>query len=998
VSKLDSLAVRSVRASSQLRYLQTTRENGNIPRGIATQINFKCAVKDPFFIESCRALSQIQKSRMLDLVIDNQVIRSKSLRKSFYSFKNCIKASLPISDHENLESHLSTIMHNERLELLKRHHSKLQRDVDYAVYIAPSYVDNALPVKKRRKRKRKKVNRTSSHRHQRTLIKGTLPKVEDLSMDNMSRTVVNLTDKELTKEQLYVFFLSHKFAPTPPLPDLSRFENDLNTWFSKMRAKVVFDSFKCGPSKADKRVTDMERCLIKSEASRTFESCKNPALEAFIKCCRAEVDLHRPTQKYVSPDNIAAPIRSALKEVKGWKDVVIRPFDKGVGFFLLGEEDYIQRIGVHLNDRSVYSIVNNKDNLVVELIDVISNWTITFKDELGMSKKVKEWVIPCAELNQPGNMYLNPKAHKPPLYPGRMITTGCGSYIENLSALTAYELKKAVLDYRIIDTPHFLRKIDSLNESTVLLGKEVIHVAIDISNMFTNIPRDMGIQQCTKHLNERTSYDRLFSTECIISALEITLDYNIASFNGTTYRQERGAAMGPKNSCEYADCAMDKIDILVNEGDDEHGPPHRPAFWGRLRDDIYMAWPGTVEQLLEFMSWLNSIHKDLVFTYDYSTDGVEFLDTYVYAVGDVIHTKLYSKPSDTHCYLIPTSCHRNHVLKNIPYGVARRVRQNNSEDTNFLEQREVYTGYLMNRGYHPSIINDAFDKFSDLTYRKNLYALKDKDDTTTCLIPMVMDQNPALPNMGSIIHKYKHLLNLDPRLKKLVRADSVFVSHRKNQTIGGMLVHNKYRAGGTARREKEQENTVNQIPEADPASMPAPQGVDNAGCHACGKCYVCKQKFLSPCSEFSSHHSQQVFPINKYITCQSTNLIYLMECNTCNQSYVGYTTSNLPKRFSNHKSHIKKGIRSCRLVNHFLDIDHALDFSTTASFNSSLSAHLSVIIVDALEFDPEINKLDREKAMEAREGYYQTQLKTLERYGGMNSLDSNHILFKSAGA
>ena len=65
-----------------------------------------------------------------------------------------------------------------------------------------------------------------------------------------------------------------------------------------------------------------------------------------------------------------------------------------------------------------------------------------------------------------------------------------------------------------------------------------------------------------------------------------------------------------------------------------------------------------------------------------------------------------------------------------------------------------------------------------------MYAPKDK----TCLIPMVMDQNPALPNMGSIIHKYKHLLDLDPALKKLVRADSVFVSHRKIKTIGGMLV------------------------------------------------------------------------------------------------------------------------------------------------------------------------------------------------------------------
>ena len=132
------------------------------------------------------------------------------------------------------------------------------------------------------------------------------------------------------------------------------------------------------------------------------------------------------------------------------------------------------------------------------------------------------------------------------------------------------------------------------------------------------------------------------------------------------------------------------------------------------------------------------------------------------------------------------------------------------------------------------------------------------------------------------------------------------------------------------------------------AIFPAVRETDNARCHACGKCYVCKQSFLSPCSKFSCHHSKQVFPINKYITCQSNNLIYLMECRTYKQSYVGYTTSNLPKRFSNHKSHIKKGIRSCKLENHFLDIDHDLDFSTTASYNSSLRTHLSVIKVDAI--------------------------------------------------
>ena len=63
-------------------------------------------------------------------------------------------------------------------------------------------------------------------------------------------------------------------------------------------------------------------------------------------------------------------------------------------------------------------------------------------------------------------------------------------------------------------------------------------------------------------------------------------------------------------------------------------------------------------------------------------------------------------------------------------GMVWRVRQNNSEDTNFLEQREVYTGYLVARGYHSSIEDDAFNKFSDIANRKNLYAPKNKDETT----------------------------------------------------------------------------------------------------------------------------------------------------------------------------------------------------------------------------------------------------------------------------
>ena len=106
------------------------------------------------------------------------------------------------------------------------------------------------------------------------------------------------------------------------------------------------------------------------------------------------------------------------------------------------------------------------------------------------------------------------------------------------------ELKKAKLDYRVVDSDlHVLRRVDQLN---TLEGKDIELVAIDIVDMYTNIPRDIGIQQCTQHLDARSYLERLFSTSCEIKALEITLDYNISSFNGQTYRQRKATAMAPK--------------------------------------------------------------------------------------------------------------------------------------------------------------------------------------------------------------------------------------------------------------------------------------------------------------------------------------------------------------------------------------------------------------------------------------------------------------------
>ena len=77
------------------------------------------------------------------------------------------------------------------------------------------------------------------------------------------------------------------------------------------------------------------------------------------------------------------------------------------------------------------------------------------------------------------------------------------------------------------------------------------------------------------------------------------------------------------------------------------------------------------------------------------------------------------------------------------------------------------------------------------------------------------------------------------------------------------------------------------------------------GCFACGNCYVCKMGYLTPCDSFTSYYTTQVFSIGKRVTCQCTGLIYLAEYIKCERSCVGYSTSNIPKRFSNLKSHMK---------------------------------------------------------------------------------------------
>ena len=79
-----------------------------------------------------------------------------------------------------------------------------------------------------------------------------------------------------------------------------------------------------------------------------------------------------------------------------------------------------------------------------------------------------ETFIPSISVNKPGNVYLNIKVHKPFPRAGCLITTGYGSYIENISALDHETLLHKLHHFGIRGTAHSLLNLILPTEVNIL--------------------------------------------------------------------------------------------------------------------------------------------------------------------------------------------------------------------------------------------------------------------------------------------------------------------------------------------------------------------------------------------------------------------------------------------------------------------------------------------------------------------------------------------------
>ena len=77
---------------------------------------------------------------------------------------------------------------------------------------------------------------------------------------------------------MYIFFLSHSFAPTPKLPDIKKFEFDLLNWFNKLRWRYFYAVQTTTSSIQSKETIDLERALITDRGPTKNTKSSSPAL------------------------------------------------------------------------------------------------------------------------------------------------------------------------------------------------------------------------------------------------------------------------------------------------------------------------------------------------------------------------------------------------------------------------------------------------------------------------------------------------------------------------------------------------------------------------------------------------------------------------------------------------------------------------------------------------------------------------------------------------
>ena len=140
-----------------------------------------------------------------------------------------------------------------------------------------------------------------------------------------------------------------------------------------------------------------------------------------------------------------------------------------------------------------------------------------------------------------------------------------------------------------------------------------------------------------------------------------------------------------------------------------------------------------------------------------------YLDTKSRLVGNNIDVDLYTKPTDTHQYLLPSSCQPKHCSRNVPYSLALRFRRICSNPDTFESRATELSDQLRKRGYNIQSISPATSKARSQR-RDDLLRYTPKPEPSGTLIPFVLTYHSELHKVKEVVNKHWQIIESSKRL------------------------------------------------------------------------------------------------------------------------------------------------------------------------------------------------------------------------------------------
>ena len=278
--------------------------------------------------------------------------------------------------------------------------------------------------------------------------------------------------------------------------------------------------------------------------------------------------------------------------------------------------------------------------------------------------------------------------------------------------------------------------------------------------------------------------------------------------------------------------------------------------------------------------------------------SIPFLDTLCSIENGRIETNLYRKPTDRNKYLLLDSCHPENQISNIPLSQFLRIDRICSKEEWREDQYSKMKQLFLDRKYPLGMIESAMKRARAISREKALRPSMAK--TTNQRRPVLaVTWDPRLPSLQAINKKHWRSMKISDQHLEKVFPEPPLIAYKRQKNLKDFVVRAKVPPPKT-------KNPRRMIP-----------GMKNCGkqCHACP--YTKQIKEIKTPSF--------TWKINKSVNCEDKNIIYLIQCNKCQEKYIGETERSMKERMGEHKTYIRKKHLNHPTGEHFNRPGHSID-------------------------------------------------------------------------